>query len=262
MTMCQIAPEALAFFRDHGHVLLAGAASPARDARLADWTDELARWDEAPGKWMKWYEGSGPARQLCRVEDFLPYHHDLREFLEGAALGAVLEDLLGEPAALFKEKINYKLPGGAGFAPHQDAPAFASFGQRYHVTVMIAVDPATVQNGCLEVVDGFHGAGLLPQAADGTLAPEWSAGQPWRAIEMAAGDVLIFDSLVPHRSAANRSDRPRRALYVTYNRASEGSLRGAYFQHKRAHFPPECERVAGQDYSAAARTFNLGNPIS
>jgi hypothetical protein len=49
---------------------------------------------------------------------------------------------------------------------------------------------------------------------------------------------------------------------VTYNRASEGSLRSAYFQHKRAHFPPECERAVGIDYSAAARTYNLGNPIS
>lgn len=40
------------------------------------------------------------------------------------------------------------------------------------------------------------------------------------------------------------------------------STRSAYFARKRAHFPPECERTAGIDYSAAARTYNLGNPIS
>ena len=32
--------------------------------------------------------------------------------------------LLGEPAVLYKEKINYKLPGGAGYSAHQDAPAY------------------------------------------------------------------------------------------------------------------------------------------
>jgi 2-aminoethylphosphonate dioxygenase len=260
--MSTLDPERTASFESHGYVLLAQQASPAHGAELVHWVEELASWQETPGKWMKWYEGSGASRQLCRVEDFVPYHQGLRDFLQGPALGAVLQALLGEPAALFKEKINYKLPGGAGFAPHQDAPAFSSFGQRYHVTVMIAVDPATVQNGCLEVVDGFHGAGLLPQAPDGTLHPAWSAAQRWKPIEMAAGDVLIFDSFVPHRSGPNHSDRPRRALYVTYNRAHEGSLRREYFQHKRAHFPPECERVAGADYSAAARTYNLGNPIS
>jgi len=260
--MNRLDAERAASFQHADYVLLSHDASPAHGAELVSWVNELASWDEAPGKWMKWYEGAGAAKQLCRVEDFLPYHRGLREFLQGAELGATLETLLGEPAALFKEKINYKLPGGAGFAPHQDAPAFSSFGQRYHVTAMVAVDPATVENGCLEVVDGYHGSGLLPQAPDGTLDPAWSAARRWKPIEMAAGDVLIFDSFVPHRSGLNRSDRPRRALYVTYNRASEGSLRSAYFHHKRAHFPPECERVAGTDYSAAARTYNLGNPIS
>ena len=248
-------------FATRGYVLLAGDASPARSSNLGAWVDELASWEEAPGKWMKWYEGSGTTRKLCRVEDFIPYHDGLRGFLEGPALGSVLESLLGEPAALFKEKINYKLPGGAGFAPHQDAPAFTAFGQQYHVTVMVAVDAATMQNGCLELVDGFHGSGLLPQASDGTLDPGWTALQRWRPIEMAAGDVLIFDSFVPHRSGPNHSDRPRRALYVTYNRACEGSLRRAYFERKRAQFPPECERVAGVDYSRAAAVYNLGNPI-
>ena len=63
------------------------------------------------------------------------------------------------------------------------------------------------------------------------------------------------------RAAVNASERSRLALYVTYNRASEGDRRDAYFAHKRANFPPECERVAGVDYSAGASVYNVGNPI-
>src|SRR6185295_5566372 len=140
-------------------------------------------------------------------------HSGMQAFLQASPLGAVLEQLMGEPAVLYKEKINFKLPGGAGFAPHQDAPAFTTFGQSYHVTVMISVDPATRDNGCLEIVEGLGGHGLLPSAGDGTLQAEWVAQQSWKPIEMAPGDVLLFDSYLPQPSGPNRTDRPRRALY-------------------------------------------------
>jgi hypothetical protein len=244
-----------------GYVHLRGWLSEAARADLGRWVDELATWPETPGKWMKWFERTDRGRQLCRVEDFVPYHPGLASLLEGAALGAALEQLFGEPAVLFKEKINFKLPHGAGFAPHQDAPAFTSFGQSYHITVMVAVDPSTTENGCLEVVEQLHGTGVLPQAADGTLDPQWVSKQRWVPVEMAPGDVLMFDSYMPHRSGPNLSDRPRRALYVTYNRLSAGSYRDAYFAQKRAAFPPECERVDGVDYSKTGAMYNLGNPI-
>jgi len=246
----------------HGYVLLRGSLGGAQSADLARWLDELAAWPEAPGKWMKWYELVGEQRQLCRVEDFLPYHAGFAGLLEGTALAAILEQLCGEPALLYKEKINFKLPGGAGFEPHQDAPAFTTFGQLYHVTMMISVDATTRENGCLELVEGFHGAGLLPQAPDGTLDRAWAAAQRWQPIETAPGDVLFFDSYVPHRSGPNRSPNPRRALYVTYNRSSDGDHRAEYFARKRAAFPPECERATGVDYSAAASVYNVGNPIT
>ena len=244
-----------------GYVLIKSSLNDAERSDLARWVEELAGWPEAPGKWMKWYENVVSGRQLCRVEDFVPYHTGLANFLQSSELCNVLELLLGEPAALFKEKINFKLPGGAGFKPHQDAPAFTAFGQSYHVTVMIAVDPTTRENGCLEVVDSLHGSGLLPQAPDGTLQTEWVERQVWKPVEMQPGDVLIFDSYLPHRSGPNATDRPRRALYVTYNRVSAGSHRDAYFQRKRAAFPPECERKPGVDYSQTAAVYNLGNPI-
>jgi hypothetical protein len=53
-----------------------------------------------------------------------------------------------------------------------------------------------------------------------------------------AGQTLWFHSRTPHRSGPNLSDRPRRALYPTYNAASEGDLRSAYYDAKRAAFAP------------------------
>jgi ectoine hydroxylase-related dioxygenase (phytanoyl-CoA dioxygenase family) len=210
---------------------------------------------------MKWYERTEHGRQLCRVENFVPFHTGLASLIHDGLLNGVLEQLVGEPVVLFKDKINFKLPGGAGFAPHQDAPAFTGFDHSYHVTVMIAVEPSTLRNGCLEVVTGCHGQGLLPACSDGTLDPAWVAAQRWTPIEMQPGDVLCFDSLVPHRSLPNHSGSSRRALYVTYNLAREHDRRAEYFERKRAAFPPECERAPGVDYSGSAAVYNLGNPI-
>src|SRR4030095_16184001 len=93
-----------------------------------------------------------------------------------------------EPPVLFKEKLNFKLPGGAGFAPHQDAPAFTSFSQTYHITLMLGTDATTPENGSLDLVDGFDRPETLPQADDGTLREDVVAGLPVGPLAAAAGD--------------------------------------------------------------------------
>lgn len=49
---------------------------------------------------------------------------------------------------------------------------------------------------------------------------------------MEAGDVLFFHSHTPHRSGKNTSQKDRRAIYPTFNAASEGNLRKAYYEEK------------------------------
>ena len=63
-----------------------------------------------------------------------------------------------------------------------------------------------------------------------------------------AGDVVYFDSFVPHRSAPNLSETPRRVLYITYNRLSEGDHRERYYAEKRKAYPPDCERDPDKVY--------------
>ena len=55
---------------------------------LASWTAELQSWPETPGRWMKYFEAgsSSEGRQLCRVENFAPYHDGFRELLLGSVL--------------------------------------------------------------------------------------------------------------------------------------------------------------------------------
>jgi len=243
----------------HGYVVLRDCVPEQDAADLRRWTEDIEAWPEAPGKWMKYFEGESE-RRLCRVENFLPYHVGLAGVLSRPGLMKILGQLFDEPAILYKEKINFKLPGGAGFAPHQDAPAFLTFGQTFHITLMMPIDEMTPENGLLEVVEDRHREGLLPQADDGTLDPAWVEGCEWLPVPMTPRDMILFDSYIPHRSGPNRTDGPRRGLFITYNGVSQGDHRDDYFAHKREVFPPECERENGE-LPAAAGAFNLGNPI-
>ena len=259
-----LTPDALRAWRKQGYLVLRDHLDAERVAALRAVVEEIQAWPEAPGRWMHYFESS-PAgddgRQLCRTENFYPYHGGFAAFLDDPASQELVGELLDEPAVLFKEKINYKLPGGAGFVAHQDAPAYTTFAQTHHITLLVPVDAMTSDDGCLEVVSGRHGEGMLPQEADGTLARSWVESADWRTVGAAPGDVVVLDSYAPHRSGVNRTARPRRAFYLTFNAASHGDFREAYYADKRRRFPPECERGPDGAVGDGSGVYNLGNPI-
>ncbi|WP_119344136.1 phytanoyl-CoA dioxygenase family protein [Facilibium subflavum] len=253
----------LDFWQQHGFIKISRFLSREETENLQRWSDELYALPETPGKWMKYFEHRDGKKLLCRIENFLDYHDGMSDLLRGKNTLSLLSQLMGEPAVLFKEKVNFKLPGGNGFTPHQDAPAFISFNQKYHITMMLCIDDSTIENGCLNIVEGgFEKDRFMPQNSDGSILASLSDKFEWKAIECKAGDVLLFDSYVPHYSKSNNSNKSRRALFVTYNKASEGgSKRQAYYADKRVNFPPECERDPNKDYSKGARIYNVANPI-
>jgi len=260
----QLDGDARAHWRRHGWVWLRGFLDAAETERLRRWTDEIASWPETPGKWMRYYERpkDRPGEKLlARVENFMPYHEGVARVLSGERFTELLSACCGEPVVLFKDKINFKLPGGAGFADHQDAPAYVNFGVEHQLTVMVPIDPFTRENGCLEVALDACQRVFLPHRADGTLEPGVMAALEVVPLLAVPGDVIVFDAWVPHRSGPNLSSAPRRSYYLTYNPASAGDHRAEYYARKRECFPPEYERRPGVDYAALGRQFNLGNPF-
>ncbi len=83
-------------------------------------------------------------------------------------------------------------------------------------------------------------------------------GEEWTPLEesqlrlqplpTAPGDVIFFDSFVPHGSKPNLTDAARRVLYVTFNLAAHGDQRARYFADKHAAFPPDIDRDPAQSY--------------
>jgi len=140
---------------------------------------------------------------------------------------------------LFKDKINYKLPSGNGFAAHLDAPAYDHIGKIQHLTANFAVDEATVANGCIEVVPGSHNMDV-ELAHGGRISQAWEDSHEWVSVPLRSGDVLLFGSHLAHRSAPNHTGTSRSSIYATYHGKGDGDdLRRRYYAHRRENFPPD-----------------------
>jgi ectoine hydroxylase-related dioxygenase (phytanoyl-CoA dioxygenase family) len=100
---------------------------------------------------------------------------------------------------------------------------------------MVAIDDADADNGGLEVVTGCFDE-ILPTDERGCVDRSVQDSLDWEPVSVPAGATLWFHSRTPHRSGANRSSRPRRALYPTYNAAREGDRRAEYYVAKADAF--------------------------
>jgi ectoine hydroxylase-related dioxygenase (phytanoyl-CoA dioxygenase family) len=136
---------------------------------------------------------------------------------------AMVESIHGEPSHVVKEKLIFKLPGSLGYNLHQDIPRHWEWFPRSFLTVLIAIDRATEENGCTEVFEGYHRDFL-------SAGPDWEhymlpdeVVDPARRTKLLLepGDVAIFHGMTPHRSEPNRSSSMRRGFYVSYNAHSD-----------------------------------------
>ena len=150
--------------RRDGYLVVRNFVNPSLLADLLQWTAELQSAPEVSGRHWVYHEDSvtTPGRRVMqRIENFCPYHAGFDRFIRDGALARWSGALMGGPVVLFKDKINFKMPGGAGFKAHQDQQAGWTVYAPLFVTAMVTLDAATLENGCLEVAAGRHREGLI-----------------------------------------------------------------------------------------------------
>jgi hypothetical protein len=235
-------------YRQKGWVTARGFFPPEETRRLTRWTDEICAMPEIPGRQMVYWETAGDGGKIVqRIENFCPFHAAMDDLVRSGPLMAAVATLLEGDAVLYKDKVNLKKPGGAGFELHQDQQAGWSVYAPVFLTALISVDRATAENGCLQIADMPRPRAMLGAEWKPLTAAELG-GHPLVSVPTEPGDVIFFDSYVAHASEPNHSAQQRRILYLTYNRLADGDHRVKYFHDKRQSFPPDVEREPGREY--------------
>jgi ectoine hydroxylase-related dioxygenase (phytanoyl-CoA dioxygenase family) len=137
------------------------------------------------------------------------------------------EDAIGKPIYLYSHKMTMKQPNeGGAWEWHQDFGYWYNYGclAPDMMSIYVALDKATKENGCLQVLKGTHKLGRLNhiREKDQTNVEQEHLEEALKRyehiyVEMEAGDALIFDGNLLHRSDANRSDTYRWGYISSYN---------------------------------------------
>ena len=242
-----LSDEQIEAFERDGY-LIASQAFDAGEMDLIDsWTRELLALPEESGKHWVFHEkslkGDG-ADLVSRIENIAPFHEGFEEL--SAVLKAPVGQLLGEEAALFKKKVNFKMPGGDGFKPHQDSQAGWNDYADFFISVLVSIDHATVENGCLQICAGHHKRGLFKSWEP--LTEEDMADMEFLHCPTKPGDIVFFDCFAPHASEPNMTDETRRIYYATYNLLSAGEHMAQYYADKHRNYPPDIDRDPSKEY--------------
>ena len=102
------------------------------------------------------------------------------------------------------------------------------------VTLWTALDPATQENGCVQIIEGSHKMGLLnPAHGSGFVTPEQAQElvekNPVVHLELEAGEAVLLHNWLLHASDKNHSEQSRRAFSVCYMDGDTVSKSGITF---------------------------------
>lgn len=205
-------------YREQGYCIVRDALTQGELAGLCGAADELLT--EKPK------DGGEGLHNIGRGEDrrFLRHRHEefpaVSDFLFSRKMQEITSAVVGPTPFLFNEQFVVKgSKTGSSFAWHQDG-AYVGFDHKPYVTVWIALDDVSEENGCVSVLPRNLDAdeNLVPHEwdEDGKELVGYAGKNDGNQIIGPAGTMAMFSSTTLHRSGANTTDRRRRAYICQF----------------------------------------------
>ncbi len=220
----QITAAQIQFYQDNGYVVLDEFLD---EAELALWRQYVGEAVAQRGK-RKLADGSlleednYYARVFAQRINLWNDHAGMRQLMLDARLGKMAADLAGvDGVRIWHDQALIKPPWGNPTAWHLDNP-YWSFYSRDAISLWVALDDVTRDNGCLYFLPGSHKSATYDNVGIGSNIGDLFAAYPqWRereavAVELKAGACSFHNGLVAHGAGANMTPYYRRAMTCAY----------------------------------------------
>lgn len=217
----------IGFYRENGFLVIEDFLTPEELATWSRWTDEAVEQRLAQGKGFGFLNNqSDPdafyAQVFTQCLKLADTHPGMRQLMHDPRLGKMAATLAGvEGIRIWHDQALYKPPFGNPTGWHLDNP-YWSFTSRDSLSIWVALDAATLGNGCMWYIPGSHktarhdNAGIGPNQGDlFKLYPEWRQIEPV-ACPCPAGAAVFHSGLTAHGAGANMTNKPRRAMTCAY----------------------------------------------
>lgn len=157
--------------------------------------------------------------QCVRLADT---HEGMAKLMLDERLGEAAGELAGvDGIRIWHDQALIKPPYGNPTAWHLDNP-YWSFYSRDAISIWVALDRATLANGCMWYLPGTHLLARYDNVGIGeNMADLFRVYPEWREIEavpvpVAAGSAVFHNGLIAHAAGPNMTPRPRRAMTCAY----------------------------------------------
>src|SRR5262245_2691620 len=220
-----LSPEQVEFFEQNGYVGPLEMCSEAEMLELRDWMDSSGIFDaetESP------IYGRAQRDRAC-MRDWHLVYRTVYELSTHPAFAESMACLMGPDLVLWRSQFQYKYPGGPAIAWHQDLgfPGHLlrpALNPVKNISAWLAIEPATLANGCVRLVPGTH-RGHLERRIKQTGRGAGFIGRPYAieyvvdtstavAMEMRPGEFFLFSEKTLHGSTANPTKERRLGFAV------------------------------------------------
>jgi ectoine hydroxylase-related dioxygenase (phytanoyl-CoA dioxygenase family) len=241
----ELTDEQITSYRENGFVVLEGFLTPEETEHWRDVTQEAV--DQRLATLQKATSGamSGGGDSVAELEanrlkanaadeesyysqvftqclKLLESHAGMNKLMLDPRLGKLMATLAGvDGIRIWHDQALFKPPFGNPTGWHLDNP-YWSFSSRNALSIWVALDDATKDNGCLYYVPGSHKTATYKNVGIGKNQGDLFKVYPeWRAIDTVAcpapaGSAVIHNGLTAHGAGANMTNRPRRAMTCAY----------------------------------------------
>lgn len=228
-TLNDIGTSEIAQFHEQGYLAIRQAFTPEQTQTVGQ-----AMWDLIDGKNpnFKGLQAEADKRanfdnltseerrdSVRKLWQFIDHDQRLKDLSENPTLIDVITRLMNDTPILFQDMGLIKPPRIGREKPwHQDCAYFNYPVETTIVGVWIAIDAATIENGCLHIIPNSHKEGPQPHFSkrDWQICDTNVAVQRDVTVPLEPGGCLIWHGLTQHGSPNNPTDQRRRALQYHY----------------------------------------------
>ena len=221
----RLTAEQIASYRDNGFLIIEGFLD---DQELEIWrktTDQAVAdrmVDSDSGLHNQKNKDSYYSQVFTQCIKLADTDESMRTLMHDPRLGEVAGTLAGvDGIRIWHDQALIKPPYGNPTGWHLDNP-YWSFSSRDAISMWIALDDATLTNGCLAYIPGTHKLARFENSGIGEnfgalfkVYPEWLAIDPV-ICPCPAGSAVFHNGLTAHGAGANITNKMRRAMTCAY----------------------------------------------
>jgi ectoine hydroxylase-related dioxygenase (phytanoyl-CoA dioxygenase family) len=216
-----ITDEQFRQFHEQGFFILENVFTPEEMDELTGVIEAYQRRHDEALREKGGTEGISRAGEISFTSHLAEKDEALRRFILRPEFVAIATRLLGPDVDLYWNQAVFKGPEGEKEFPWHQDDGYTPVEPSPYLTLWLALNDATPENGCISVMPGSHKNGRAPHRPSpvGLICHDLDDPNQGVQVPVKAGSIAVFQSLVYHKSGVNRSQGTRKAYIIQYSHA-------------------------------------------